>query len=178
MQVFKIFFPAEFVRIYACRHFFRQIDKRQVIFPGYIFMLLDAETYGWPSFRSGQHVLGLLNFDGDAPWLPDQLIDELKLRCESLHKDGGIWRRYQPGDWVQIVNSTLQGLAQVVEDGKSSNSPVRVLLHLFERLIPVQISRHNLQPMENPLKQNSAPRKTRGRRRWIRGFGPRALATT
>ena len=148
------------------------------LFPGYIFIRLDAETYGWPSFRARQHVLGLLNFDGDAPWLPDQIIDELKLRCESLSEEGGIWRKYQPGDWVQVVNSTLQGLAQVVEDGKSSNAPVRVLLHLFERLVPVQVSRRNLQPMEDAPRQNLAPRRTRGSRRWIQGFGPRALSNT
>ena len=148
------------------------------LFPGYIFMKLDAESNGWPSFRSGQHVLGLLNFDGVAPWLPVQIIDELKLRCDTLNEVGGIWHRYEPGDWVQVVNSTLQGLAQVVEDGKSSNTPVRVLLHLFERLIPVQVSRHNLQPMENAPNQNVAPRRTRGGRRWIRGFGPKAQATT
>ena len=112
-------------------------------------MKLDPETYGWPSFRNGQHILGLLNFDGEAPWLPDEIVDELKQRCESLNEIGGIWRRYQPGEWVQVVNSTLQGLGQVVEDGKTSQAPVRVLLRLFERLVPVQVSRSNLQPMEN-----------------------------
>ena len=158
-----------------------QINKGQTpvpLFPGYIFMRVDLESYGWPSFRSGQHVRGLLNFDGDAPWLPDQIIDELKLRCDTLNEDGGIWRRYEPGDWVQVINSTLQGLGQVVEHGKSSNSPVRVLLHLFERLVPVQVSRHNLQPIENAPKRNLAPRRTRGGGRWIRGFGPKALAST
>ena len=148
------------------------------LFPGYIFMRLDAVKFGWPSLRSRQHVLGLLNFDGDAPWLPDQIIDELKQRCDTLNEDGGIWRRYEPGDWVQVVNSTLQGLAQVVEDGKSSNAPVRVMLQLFERLVPVQVSRHNLQPMESAPNQNLAPRRTRGGRRWIQGFGPKALAST
>ena len=145
------------------------------LFPGYIFMKLDPETYGWPSFRNGQHILGLLNFDGEAPWLPDEIVDELKQRCESLNEIGGIWRRYQPGEWVQVVNSTLQGLGQVVEDGKTSQAPVRVLLRLFERLVPVQVSRSNLQPMENMSQKNSAPRRTRGGRRWVQGFGPKAL---
>ena len=147
------------------------------LFPGYIFMRSDDENQDWPSFRNSQNILGLLNFDGDAPWLPEQVIEELKSRCEGLNEVGGIWRTYQPGDWVQVVNSTLQGMAQVIEDGKSSNSPVRVLLHLFERLVPVQVSRQNLQPLENAPKKNFAPRRTRGSRRWIRGFGERALAT-
>jgi transcriptional antiterminator RfaH len=158
-----------------------QINNGQTpvpLFPGYIFMRLDPESNNWPSFRSGQHVLGLLNFDGVAPWLPEQVIDELKLRCDTLNEYGGIWRKYEPGDWVQVINSTLEGLAQVVEDGKSSNAPVRVLLHIFERLVPVQVSRHNLQPMESAPNRNLAPRRTRGGGRWIRGFGPKTLAST
>ena len=148
------------------------------LFPGYIFIRLDVVTHGWPSFRSGQHVLGLLNFDGDAPWLPDQLIDELKLRCASLSEEGGIWRKYQSGDWVQVVNSTLKGLGQVIEDGKSSNAPVKVLLRLFERLVPVKVSRQDLRPMDNVPKQDTAPRRTRGRNRWIQGFSPKSLNRT
>ena len=87
------------------------------LFPGYIFMKLDAESNGWPSFRFSQHAIGLVNFDGELPWLPDEVIAELKQRCDLINEEGGIWRRYQPGDWVQVFSSTIQGLAQVVEDG-------------------------------------------------------------
>jgi transcriptional antiterminator RfaH len=150
-------------------------DNRAVpLFPGYLFMKLDQDAYERPSFRYSQHVLGLLNFGGEAPWLPDEIIDALKERCDNLNERGGIWRRYHKGDWVQVVNSTIQGIAQVVEDGKSSETPVRLLLQLFERLVPIQISRHNLQPLENPP---ASPRKTRGRGRWVQGFGPRALSS-
>ena len=145
------------------------------LFAGYIFARIDTETHGWPYLRPGQHVLGLLNFDGNVPWLPDQLIDELKLQCTSLNEEGGIWKRYQSGDWVEVVNSTLNGIAQVIEDGKSSNASVSVLLRLFERLVPVKVSRHDLRPMYNVPKQYTAPRRTRGRNRWIHGFGPKSL---
>ena len=147
------------------------------LFPGYIFIRLDTESQGWPSLRFGQHSLGLLNFDGEVPWLPDEVIAELKLRCDQINEEGGTWRRYEPGDWVQVVSSTIQGLAQVVEDGKTAQTPVRVLLQLFERLVPVKVSRHDLQPFdEASKKQDHAPRRTRGSGRWIQGFGPRAVA--
>ena len=148
------------------------------LFPGYIFVRLDKGEQVWPAFRSSQHALGLLSFNGDVPWLPDQIIDEIKLRCESLSEIGGVWKTYRPGDWVQVINSTLHGIAQVVEDGKSPNSPVRILLHLFERLVPVQVPRHNLKPFENTPEHTCAPRRTRGNGRWIRGFGGKAHART
>lgn len=145
------------------------------LFPGYIFIKLESDSYRCPSFQSNPDVLGLLNFGGDAPWLPDEVINELKLKCTGLNEQGGIWRRYQPGDWVQLVSSTLQGTGQVIEDGKSSSAPVRIMLQLFERLVPAQVSRQNLQPLEITPKKINAPRKTRGRGRWIQGFGPRTL---
>jgi transcriptional antiterminator RfaH len=148
------------------------------LFPGYIFARCDLETGSWPSFRSRQHVLGLVNFRGELPWLPNDVIVNLKKRCDMINEEGGIWRRYQPGDWVQVVSSTMQGLAQVVEDGKTAQTPVRVLLQLFERLVPVQVPRQDLQPIEgSPKNKAHASRRTRGGGRWIQGFGPRAIAT-
>ena len=148
------------------------------LFPGYILIRLDPESDGWPSFRFGQHALGLLNFGGELPWLPDEVIAELKQQCDRINQVGGVWTRYQPGDWVRVVSSTIQGVAQVVNDGKTPQTPVRVLLQLFERLVPVQVHRHELQPLEeSPDEKTHGPRRTRGSGRWIRGFGPRVSAT-
>ena len=148
------------------------------LFPGYIFLRWEPETEGWPSIRPGQHVLGLVNFNGETPWLPDEVIAELKHRCDSMNQQGGIWRRYQRGDRVRIVSSAIQSLAQVVEDGNTPQSRVKVLLEFLDRLVPAQIPRENLQPVEEPSESKShAPRRTRGRGRWLHGFGPGALAT-
>ena len=151
--------------------------KAAPLFPGYIFMRLNPESSEWPSFRLSQHAIGFVNFNGEFPWLPDEIIAELKQRCDMINEEGGIWRRYQPGDWVQVFSSTIQGLAQVVEDGKTAQTPVKVLMQLFEQLIPVQVPRHDLRPLEESSnRRDHAPRRTRGNGRWIHGFGPRAIA--
>jgi len=148
------------------------------LFPGYIFLRWEPETEGWPYIRSAQHVLGLVNFNGEMPWLPDEAIAELKERCDRLNQQGGIWRRYQSGDRVRVVSSSMQSLAQVVEDGKSPNSRVKVLLEFLDRMVPAQVPRENLQPVEESSESTiHAPRRTRGRGRWLQGFGPGALAT-
>ena len=148
------------------------------LFPGYIFVRFDMDSVGWPSFRYGQSVLGFLNFNGEVPSLPDEVIFELKQRCENLNQNGGIWKRYRPGDWVQLVSSTIQGIAEVVEDSKSANGPVKVLLQLFARSVPAQVSRHDIQPFDEPSnKHDRQPRRTRGGGRWIQGIGPRAVVT-
>lgn len=145
------------------------------LFPGYVFMRMDLEINDWPELTTWHHVIGLLHFDGEPPSLSDDTIHEINIRCQSLNEDGGIWDRYNPGDWVQIISSTIPGVAQVLEDGKSYGSPVRVLLNLFERLVPVKISRADLLPLEESIEKNHAPRRTRGKGRWIQGFGPRAM---
>ena len=148
------------------------------LFPGYVFVRLDWESQGWPSFRFGQHALGFVKFNGEVPSLPDEVIADLRQRCDWINQEGGTWRRFKPGDWVNVVSSTIQGLAQVVEDGKTAQAPVRVLLQFFERLVPVQVPRHELQPLDDSSRdKDHASRRTRGRGRWIQGFGPRALAT-
>ena len=148
------------------------------LFPGYLFLRCDLDCVNWPSFRSGQSILGLVNFRGEIPSLPDELVDVLKQRCELINEEGGIWIRYNPGDMVNVISSTIQGLAQVVEDGKTAQSPVKVLLRFLDRMIPAQIPRCDLQPTDEvPESRTRLPRRTRGSGRWIQGFGPRALAT-
>jgi len=148
------------------------------LFPGYIFLRCDSESEGWPAFRFGQHLLGFVNFGGEVPWLPNETIDDLKQRCDTLNQHGGIWRRYQPGDRVRIISSSIQSLAQVVEDGKTPESRVKVLLEFLDRLVPAQVPRENLEPVEEASGNKiHAPRRTRGRGRWLQGFGSRAIAT-
>ena len=147
------------------------------LFPGYIFIRLDSESGGRPSFRFGQYAFGLVNFNGEFPWLSDEVIAELKQRCDSINQEGGIWRRYQSGEMVRIVSSSIQSLAQVVEDGKTPQSRVKILLQFLDRLVPAEVSREDLQPVEEKSESKiHAPRRTRGGGRWLHGFGPRALA--
>ena len=148
------------------------------LFPGYLFVRCDPEDTGWPTIRPGQHVLGWVNFRGEVPWLADDVIANLKLRCDELNQEGGLWRRYKPGEMVRINSSSIQSLAQVLEDGKTSQSRVKVLLTFLDRLVPAQVSREDLQPVEVTSESKvHPPRRTRGRGRWIQSFRPPALAT-
>ena len=75
---------------------------RSPLFPGYLFLHCDFESEAWPVFRPGQRILGWLRLDGAIPALADEVISELKNRVESLDQEGGIWRRYRPGELVRV----------------------------------------------------------------------------
>ena len=146
----------------------------ELLFPGYIFIQCDPETSGWPIFRSEHRLLGWLGFDGVVPALPDKAIDALMGHINDINGEGGLWRRYEVGEMVNVVSSTMSGLAEVLETSKSPQSRVKVLMEFLGQLVPAQVPWENISPLsqQNSNNPSRAPRRTRGRGRWVRGFGP------
>lgn len=168
---FQTFFP----RVKSLRA--RMGRAYEPLFPGYLFLRIDPDSGGWPSFRPGHRIVGWVSFGGEAGWLPDPVVGELMDRVKAINTQGGLWRRFRPGEIVKVTSHNLEGLAQVVQEGKSPHARVRVLMQLMGRLVQAQVPWQNLLPMDGqpPVKLRS-PRRTRGRGRWVRGFGPAAAA--
>ena len=146
------------------------------LFPGYLFLKWDIEGEGKPSFHGAPHVSGWVNFEGVSPAVPDKVITELANRVEHINNEGGLWRRFEPGDKVRVVSGTLDGLGEVVEYSSSPQSRVRVLMQFMGRLVSAQVPWNNLEPLEErPMQRVKPPRRTRGRGRWINNVRP-ALA--
>ena len=151
--------------------------KEQPLFPGYLFLRLGASGEVWPVFRPGHRVIGWLNFGGEVPSLPDSAVAELKQRVEGFNDDGGLRPRFEPGQAVQVVSQSIQGLARVIEDARNPNSRVRVLLQFMGGSVTALVPWESLRPLENKIGEfRHAPRRTRGRGRWIKGFGGQAGA--
>ncbi|MDA0734792.1 MAG: hypothetical protein O2909_05490 [Chloroflexi bacterium] len=143
------------------------------LFPGYLFLKWDMDSEGKPSFHSAPHVSGWVNFEGVAPAVPDEVINELAQRVEHINTDGGLWRRFERGDRVRIVSGKLEGLAEVVEATSSAQSRVRVLMQFMGRLVSAQVPWNSLEPLEDrPMERGKPPRRTRGQGRWIRNVQP------
>ena len=148
------------------------------LFPGYMFLRCDPEMDGWPSFRSGHRVYGWLNFGGDVASLPETDVIELKARVDNINSHGGVWRRYLPGELVRVLAHGMANVAEVVEEPKSPHWRVKVLLEFMGRLVSAQVGWQDVSPInETTARMSSAHRRTRGKGRWIRGFGSRAGET-
>ena len=143
------------------------------LFPGYLFLRCDPQTQGWPTFRKGNRVSGWVDFGGVVPSLPDGVVTALMQRLETVNSQGGLWKRFRPGDRVRVSSNNLQSLAEVTEEAKSPQSRVKVLLRFMGRMISAQVPWEDLEAVEeSPVEVQRAPRRTRGRGRWIQGFGP------
>jgi transcriptional antiterminator RfaH len=146
------------------------------LFPGYLFLRWDLEDSGKPSFQDAPHVSGWVNFNGLAPPVPDEVVTQLVDRVEAINNEGGLWRRFKAGERVRIVSNVVETFGEVVEETKSPQSRVKVLIEFMGRRVTVQVPWENLQPAEEkPGVETRSPRRTRGRGRWIRGFGQRSI---
>lgn len=148
------------------------------LFPGYIFLRHDLEGERLPSLDRFPGVLGWVEFCGVVPTVPDEVIADLAHRVEAINRGGGLWTRFQAGQRVRVVSEHLEVLARVLEEPRSPQARVRVLLEFMGRLVSAQVPWASLQPVQSGAGLPArAPRRTRGRGRWTRGFGPRAVAS-
>ena len=149
------------------------------LFPGYLFLRCDQESDGWPVFRRAHRVTGWVKFGDEVPSLPDDTVAEMMDRWETINRQGGMLQRFLPGDKVQVDSGCLQGLAEVVEEAKSPQARAKVLLQFMGRVVQAQVPWEDLKPVgEALLETTQPPHRTRGRGRWIQGFGSRAMAGT
>lgn len=147
------------------------------LFPGYLFLRCNANGEMMPSLARAAHVLGWVRFGGVVPALPDEFVEGLGRRLEAINREGGLWRRFRRGEKVRVVSGSLQNLAEVVEAAKSPRARVRVLMEFMGRVVSAHVPWENLRSIEGELAESyRVPRRTRGRGRWIRGFGSRAAA--
>lgn len=169
---YKVFFPEIDIPITG------QMYKRTPLFPGYLFIRLDPQK-SWPLIGLVPGVLGWLRSDGKIPSICDEVISELRERVKFIADDGGLWTKFKPGQIVRVVSGKLEGLARVVEEPRSPESKVKVLLEIMGRHVPSHVPWHHIQLVGSKLNNkvtNRPARRTRGKGRWIKGNGPRELA--
>ena len=146
------------------------------LFPGYLFLRCDRESQDWPTFHQAHHVAGWVNFGGEVPWLPDETVDALKERSDSINQDGGLWHRFEAGEKVQVVSGNLEGIAEVLESAKSPDASVQVLLQFMGRTVRAKIPWKDLRAVagQSPANRQTTnarpPRRTRGKGRWTHQF--------
>lgn len=149
------------------------------LFPGYLFLRCDLAEDA-PTFKQvAPHVSGWVDFDGIVPSLPNEFVDSLHRRLANIDDQGGLWRRFHRGEKVRVMAGNVQELAEVLEEPKSPQARVRVLMEFMGRLVPAQVPWESLSPAEEEqVSNNRVPRRTRGKGRWIEGFGQRAIPVT
>ena len=127
-----------------------------------------------PSLDFSPHTTCWVSFGGVIPSIPDRVVSEVAERVSQINNDdGGLWRRFKPGEKVRIVSNSVESLAEVVDAPKSPQDRVKVLMQFMGRLVSAQVPWGDISPVEgetSPTVSQRPPRRTRGKGRWIRGF--------
>ena len=147
------------------------------LFPGYLFIRYDRDDGHNPSMRRFPGILGWLKFNGETPVVPDEVIDELAIRVDNMSRNGGLWKGFRAGETVRVVSGLVESLAQVVEDVTSPHSKVNLVLEFMGRQVAAQTSWQNLERVQEDVvfePTARSRRRTRGKGRWLRGYGPLA----
>ncbi|MFQ6028960.1 MAG: transcription termination/antitermination protein NusG [Dehalococcoidia bacterium] len=143
------------------------------LFPGYLLLRCSMEGEQRPSLEFSPHTTSWVSFGGVVPSVPDRVVSEVAERVSRVNNDGGLWRRFKPGERVRIVSNSVESLAEVVDAPKSPQAKVKVLMHFMGRLVSAQVPWGDIRPVEgetSPIISRRPPRRTRGKGRWIRGF--------
>lgn len=150
------------------------------LFPGYLFLRSDLEDGGWEVLRRSSQVVWLVTFGGVVPTVPDEVISGLIRRLETINERGGVRERFRSGDLVQVIWGPVERIGEVVEDSRSPQSRVTVLLDFLGRLVEAKVPSKNLKPVGKHWMKTQGdlrpPRRTRGKNRWIQGFGLRSTS--
>ena len=148
------------------------------LFPGYLFVRLDLQNSGWPIIHPAHHLLGWVRFGGEPACLPDDVVSDLMERVATINDSGGLWQHFYPGQKVRVIINNMDTLGEVLEGAKTARGRAKVLMQFMGRLIQATVPYGSLRPVETAPQQNSAPhRRTRGGRRWVKGFKPATAVT-
>jgi transcription antitermination factor NusG len=148
------------------------------LFPGYLFLRCDPDLQGWPTFLPAHRIIGWVMVGPEIPWITDEDMVALKDYCDATNHDGCLWQ-FLAGETVCVTSDHFPGLAQVVANSTSPNAQVVVRLAFMGRTVRAHVPWQNLLRMEGQgLREEgtdrdatpkvTAPRGTRGRKRWIR----------
>lgn len=156
----------------------RENCKLTPMFPGYIFLRCEVSKIDCPPIHLLPGISGWVRFGGISPPVPDKVMISLMKLVETINSGEGLWNKYKSGEIVRVVSANMDSLAQVIDEPRSPQDRIRVLLQFMDRLVPTQVAWQDLRPLG--LEQDTddkarLSRRTRGRGRWIQGFGPRAF---
>lgn len=122
----------------------RQTQKKQPLFPGYLFIHINPSTTQWRSINSTYGVSRIVSFGSEKPpALPDQLISGIKLRCDEedcLLPPVDL----KIGEQVKIISGPFADFVATIET-MPSQTRLGLLFEFLGQKTPVQIGHENVE---------------------------------
>jgi len=120
---------------------------REVLFPGYLFIAVDAAHQAMAPIRSTPGVLDLVRQGTEPLPVADAIIEQLHTAEAKLGEGDAPPQPFRPGDPLTIVGGPLAGLAGTFQMPNASDR-VQVLVNILGGEKSVAVNIHHLGPAE------------------------------
>lgn len=106
--------------------------KSKPYFPGYLFVYIDFEKENLSSLQWMPGSVGLVSFDKEPAWVPDELVSAIQKQVARINAAGGeTLSELAHGDEVIIQDGPFAGYKAIFDLSLPGNERVRVLLELM-----------------------------------------------
>jgi len=140
---FEVFYPTLHVKPVNPRS-----SKIRPLFPRYLFVHADLNEVGKSALQWVPFAIGLVQFDGHATPVPDNVIHEIRRRVQDIKDAGGLtFDGLQPGDPVRITHGPLAGYEGLFDLRLSGSERVQLLLEMLGRQVRVQVDANTIEPV-------------------------------
>ena len=118
----------------------REVERK--VFPGYVLVKMVMTDECWHIVRNIRGVTGFLGSGNKPIPLSDKDIAALGVEKHQVEV------AYQVGDTVKIIDGALESFLGVVDEIDLDKNKVRVVVSMFGRETPVELSLDQVEPVE------------------------------
>jgi transcriptional antiterminator NusG len=120
----------------------RRRDRRLLInvplFPGYLFVRTDLDSYGYREILKAPGMVRLLGLKGSPTPVPAETIDSVKAIVDS-DQPFYPWPYLKTGSLVRVLDGPLAGVVGVILGRKEKKRRLIVSVELFQRSVGVEL---------------------------------------
>lgn len=117
-------------------------EHERKIYPGYVFVKMILTDDTWYIVRNTRGVTGFVGSTSKAIPLTDEEVAKLGVEKRVVNHD------YEVGESVKVVDGALNGFTGVIEKISSDKKTISVIVSMFGRETPVELSPEQITPAE------------------------------
>ncbi|MFH1597216.1 MAG: UpxY family transcription antiterminator [Pseudomonadota bacterium] len=118
----------------------RKLLLKLPLFPGYLFVRTNLDSYGYMEILKAPGMVRLLGLKGSPTPVPAETIDSVKAIVDSdqpLYP----WPYLKTGSLVRVLDGPLAGVVGVILGRKEKKRRLIVSVELFQRSVAVELDR-------------------------------------
>ena len=118
----------------------REVERK--VFPGYVIVKMIMNDDSWYIVRNIRGCTGFVGPSSKPVPLTDEEVERLGVEIKNVEVD------YNVGDSVRIIDGPFDDSVGIVDELNKEKNSVRVIIHMFGRVTPVELELHQVEPVE------------------------------